>query len=100
MTTVVCRGRGKGIVVRTGIRTEIGKISEALASTPQAPSSIERKLTTLGKWLVLICLVLVILIVGIGVAYRRDAIEMVKVGISLGVSVIPEGLVAVVTGIS
>ena len=50
------------------------------------------KLSTLGKWLVLISIVLCGLVVGIGVARGGDAVDMVKVGISLAVSVIPEGL--------
>ncbi|KAH9274036.1 hypothetical protein BASA83_003677 [Batrachochytrium salamandrivorans] len=97
MTTVVAKGRGKGIVVRTGVTTEIGKISQAIVSTPHQKSNIEKKLTTLGQILVAIALTLVVIIILIGLAYKRPASEMIKVGISLGVSVIPEGLVAVVT---
>jgi Ca2+-transporting ATPase len=97
MTTTISRGRGKGIVVRTGLNTEIGKISAAVSSAPNIRTSIERKLTSLGKVLILICLLLVVLIIVIGVAYQRNLGEMAKIGVSLGVSVVPEGLVAVVT---
>ena len=98
MTTVISRGRGKGIVVRTGESTEIGKISKAISSAPQVRSQIEMKLSRLGLWLVVISVVLVGLIVIIGISWKRNARDMVFIGISLGVSVIPEGLVAVVTG--
>lgn len=97
MTTVVARGRGKGIVVRTGNNTEIGKISSAITAAPKRKTSLQIKLAKLGKWLVALSIFLCALIVVIGVAYKRDAVDMVKIGISLAVSVIPEGLVAVVT---
>jgi P-type Ca2+ transporter type 2C len=99
MTTVISRGRGKGIVVRTGESTEIGKISKAISSTPHTKSQIELKLSRLGMWLVLIAVLLVALIVVIGISWKRDAKTMAFIGVSLAVSVIPEGLVAVVTGI-
>ena len=97
MTTTVSRGRGRGIVVRTGLKTEIGKISQAISSATTVRTNIERKLTQLGRWLVFISIALVGVIVLIGVAYRRDAKDMVLIGISLAVSVVPEGLVVVVT---
>ena len=97
MTTVVSRGRAKGIVVRTGTTSEIGKISSAIAATPHVKTNIEKKLTQLGMWLVFISVALVVIIVVIGIAWKNDARDMALIGISLAVSVIPEGLVAVVT---
>ncbi|RIB13312.1 hypothetical protein C2G38_2198212 [Gigaspora rosea] len=97
MSTTIARGRGKGVVVRTGNDTEIGKISAAITSVKQVKTPIQRKLAKLGKWLVLLAFVLCILVVIIGVAYRHNAIKMVFIGLSLAVSVIPEGLVAVTT---
>eukprot|EP01111_Echinosteliopsis_oligospora_P014583 TRINITY_DN5519_c0_g1_i1.p1 TRINITY_DN5519_c0_g1~~TRINITY_DN5519_c0_g1_i1.p1 ORF type:complete len:699 (-),score=251.22 TRINITY_DN5519_c0_g1_i1:1329-3425(-) len=99
MSTGVTRGRGKGIVVSSGHSTEVGKISGALASvaskTKKTP--LQRKLSKLGKWLVGIALILCILVVVIGVVRGNNLMNMIKTGISLAVSVIPEGLVAVVT---
>ncbi|KAJ3413577.1 P-type ATPase [Chytridiales sp. JEL 0842] len=97
MTTVVARGRGKGIVVRTGVDTEIGRISKAITSTPNEQTPIQRKLSILGKILVVIAIVLCAVVVGIGIGYKNDPLEMAKVGVSLAVSTIPEGLVAIVT---
>ncbi|KAI9017416.1 hypothetical protein BC832DRAFT_617978 [Gaertneriomyces semiglobifer] len=97
MTTVVARGRGKGIVVRTGNHTEIGKISSAITAAPKKQTGLQKKLARLGMWLVAASIFLCVLIIVIGVAYKRDTVETVKVGVSLAVSVIPEGLVAVVT---
>ncbi|KAJ3215942.1 P-type ATPase [Dinochytrium kinnereticum] len=97
MTTVVARGRGKGIVVRVGEATEIGRISKAITSVPNEPTPIQKKLDFLGKLLVAVALFLCTLVVVIGILYKRNAIDMIKVGVSLAVSVIPEGLVAVTT---
>lgn len=101
MSTVVARGRGKGIVVRTGENTEIGRISKAIVQQPHQITSIQKKLTKLGKILVGICFLLCILVVVIGCSRRgwtqEEFITMLKVGVSLAVSVIPEGLVVVVT---
>ncbi|KAL6591922.1 calcium ATPase [Neocallimastix californiae] len=97
MGTVVAHGRGKGLVVRTGEFTEIGKISNSITSQPQAKTSIQRKLDILGKWLVVIAIVLCIIIVIINICYGNKIKETIEIGLSLAVSVIPEGLVAVVT---
>ncbi|CEP01863.1 hypothetical protein PBRA_008806 [Plasmodiophora brassicae] len=97
MSTVVARGRGLGIAVRTGVHSEIGKISRAITESPSEQTNIERQLQTLGKALVAISIGLCGLVVAIGLAYRNNALDVVHHGISLAVSVIPEGLVAVVT---
>lgn len=97
MGTVVAHGRGKGLVVRTGEYTEIGKISNSITSQPQQKTSIQRKLDILGKWLVVIAIVLCIIIVVINLIYGNETKETINIGLSLAVSVIPEGLVAVVT---
>lgn len=97
MSTVVAKGRGKGIVVRTGHNTEIGKISAAITSQPSVKTPIQQRLNRLGLYLVIVSVVACVLMVVIGVAWGNNAGEMVKIGISLAVSVIPEGLVAVVT---
>ncbi|KAI8391393.1 uncharacterized protein BYT42DRAFT_556718 [Radiomyces spectabilis] len=99
MSTTVARGRAKGIVVRIGEQTEIGKISAAIqaGSKRKSKTPIQRKLARLGIYLVILAVVLCALVVIIGVAWKRDIKEMVNIGLSLAVSVIPEGLVAVTT---
>ncbi|KAI8099458.1 uncharacterized protein BX664DRAFT_363403 [Halteromyces radiatus] len=99
MSTTVARGRAKAIVVRTGLQTEIGKISSAIhaGSKGKTKTPVQRKLDKLGKYLVLIAILLCALVVIIGVAWKKDVRTMVNVGLSLAVSVIPEGLVAVTT---
>ncbi|KAG0236825.1 P-type ATPase [Actinomortierella wolfii] len=97
MSTVVAKGRGKGIVVRTGRLTEMGKISAAISKAGNQLTPVQRKLSKLGKWLVVFALVLCALIAVIKIAYKNNVEESLKVALSLAVSVIPEGLVAVVT---
>ncbi|KAI8079087.1 uncharacterized protein B0P05DRAFT_491402 [Gilbertella persicaria] len=99
MSTNVARGRAKGLVVRTGSKTEIGKISAAIqsGSKNKVKTPIQRKLSKLGIYLVILAIALCALVVVIGVIWKHDAREMVNIGLSLAVSVIPEGLVAVTT---
>ncbi|KAL7318226.1 hypothetical protein PS15m_004478 [Mucor circinelloides] len=99
MATTVTRGRAKGVVVRTGSNTEIGKISAAIqsGSKRKVKTPIQRKLSKLGIYLVALAIFLCALVVVIGVIWKRDARDMVNIGLSLAVSVIPEGLVAVTT---
>ncbi|KAJ2842058.1 hypothetical protein J3B02_005691, partial [Coemansia erecta] len=99
MSTLVSHGRGRGIVIRTGHKTEIGKISVAInrsASTVRK-TPIQKKLTRLGLWLVILALSLCAVIVICGVSWGRKFVPIFITGISLAVSVIPEGLVAVTT---
>ncbi|ORX69017.1 calcium ATPase, partial [Linderina pennispora] len=99
MSTLVARGRGRGIVIRTGAKTEIGKISVAInrSASSVRRTPIQRKLARLGLWLVVLALSLCACIVICGVAWGRKFVPIFITGISLAVSVIPEGLVAVTT---
>jgi Ca2+-transporting ATPase len=97
MATVVARGRGKGIVVRVGNSSEIGRISQAISATPHEKTILEQRLDSLGKYLVGLAVVMCLIIIFISLGYRRDTKETILLGVSLAVSVIPESLVAVVT---
>ncbi|KAI8636950.1 hypothetical protein BD408DRAFT_478332 [Parasitella parasitica] len=99
MSTTISRGRAIGIVVRIGQDTEIGKISAAIqqGSLHKTKTPIQKKLDCLGKQLVFFSIVLCLLVVAIGLAWKKDIKHMLNVGLSLAVSVIPEGLVAVTT---
>jgi P-type Ca2+ transporter type 2C len=97
MSTVVSKGRGRGIVVATGKQTEVGKISKALAKNVDQTTVLQTRLDRLGKVLVAIAVLLCGIVIGVGIGVGRDVTEMIKTGVSLAVSVIPEGLVMVVT---
>ena len=100
MSTLVSKGRALAVVVNTGATTEVGRIYSALNNSNKngdsALTPLQRKLASLGKWLVLIALVSCALVVAIGLG-RGYGEDIVHIGISLAVSVIPEGLVTVVT---
>lgn len=105
MSTTVTKGHGKGIVVNVGKNTEVGKISGTL-NQEKTSTVLQQKLKRLGKQLVILSLILCALVAGAGILRRYirkgdltldDAHNLLKIGISLAVSVIPEGLIAVVT---
>eukprot|EP01119_Soliformovum_irregulare_P013853 TRINITY_DN3727_c0_g1_i2.p1 TRINITY_DN3727_c0_g1~~TRINITY_DN3727_c0_g1_i2.p1 ORF type:complete len:1174 (-),score=405.04 TRINITY_DN3727_c0_g1_i2:30-3479(-) len=106
MSTTVSKGRGKGVVVSTGTQTEVGKISSALIKPSTRKTLLQQRLSKLGKILVVIAVTLCAITVGIGFGRTaaangtitgQDAEDWIKVGISLAISVIPEGLVTVTT---
>ncbi|MEA4849264.1 MAG: HAD-IC family P-type ATPase, partial [Clostridiaceae bacterium] len=97
MSTIVTYGRGKGIVVSTGINTEIGRIAEAIQTFEDETTPLQLKLNELGKWLGLACLIICVIVFAIGFMRGGDVLEMFLVSVSLAVAAIPEGLPAVVT---
>ncbi|MHB1393362.1 MAG: calcium-translocating P-type ATPase, SERCA-type [Clostridia bacterium] len=97
MSTIVTYGRGKGIVVSTGINTEIGRIAEAIQAFEDETTPLQLKLNELGKWLGIACLIICAMVFAIGFIKGGDLLEMFLVSISLAVAAIPEGLPAVVT---
>lgn len=98
MGTVVTYGRGSGVVVSTGINTEVGKIAHAISTVDTSPTPLQIKLDNLGKKLGLgiIIISVVVFLVGLvrGIA---TPLELFMTAISLAVAAIPEGLPAVVT---
>ncbi len=97
MSTIVTYGRGKGIVVSTGVNTEIGRIAEAIQSFEDETTPLQLKLNELGKWLGIACIIICAMVFAIGLIRGGDLLEMFMVSISLAVAAIPEGLPAVVT---
>lgn len=97
MSTVVTYGRGKGIVVATGMETEMGKIANMLSETETSRTPLQKNLGQLGKTLAIIALIICTFIFIIGVLQGRDIKQMFITAISLAVAAIPEGLPAIVT---
>ena len=97
MNTLVTRGRAEIIITSTGVRTEMGRLSLALAATTEVPTPLQIQLDGLGKRLGAIALTLVGLLALIeyirGTALAHIAID----AIALGVAAMPEGLPVVVT---
>jgi len=93
MGTVVTKGRGKGIAIATGRKTEIGKISKRLARTKIRRTPLQKKLAILGVVLVILSFLLCGAVSGIGILRGIGWETMLRIGVSLAVSVIPEGLI-------
>ena len=96
-SSLITYGRGKGIVVETGMNTEVGKIAEIINDTEGTETPLQIKLNKLGKTLGIAALAICVVIFAIGIAYGKDIIEMFMTAVSLAVAAIPEGLAAVST---
>jgi len=97
MGTAVISGRGRGIVVATGMKTEMGQIAGMLEEQKQEDTPLQKKLNQVGKKLGLIILIVVGFVVLLGYLRGIGFFEMFLIGISLAVAAVPEGLPAVVT---
>ncbi len=95
--TSVTAGRGRGIVVATGMNTETGRIAAMLNETEQEITPLQRRLKELGKWLIVLCVTICVIVSVLGVVMGGDPYAMVLTGVSLAVASIPEGLPAIVT---
>ena len=95
--TAVTYGRGRGIVVATGMQTEFGKIAEMLQTVETERTPLQENLDRVGHTLARVALVVVALIVALGLLRGQPFIEMFIFGIALAVAVVPEALPAVVT---
>ncbi len=96
-SSLVTYGRGKGIVVETGMTTEVGKIAGMINSTEKQETPLQQKLNKLGKTLGIAALAICLLIFVIGLLQGKEIITMFMTAVSLAVAAIPEGLVAVST---
>ena len=97
MGTNVTNGRGRGIVVATGMSTQFGRIAAMTQSVGTEPTPLQRKLAVLGRQLGAVSVGISVLVAVVGVLAGKPALEMFLTGVSLAVAVVPEGLPAVVT---
>ncbi len=97
MGTVITRGRGRGLVVTTAMETEMGQIAGMIQEVEEETTPLQRRLEQLGRYLVVLCLVICAAVVATGVWRGESVYEMFLAGISLAVAAIPEGLPAIVT---
>lgn len=95
MGTIVARGNAKAIVVETGMNTEFGKIAGLVQKIKIKKTPFEEKLDSFSKKIAFIVLILVAIIILIGFLRGNDLYDMSLTGIALAVSVIPEGIPAV-----
>ena len=97
--TVVVYGKGKAVVVATGMNTEMGKIAEMVQEVEKEKTPLEKRTDQIGKILAYLCLSVAILVAGIGFfVWHYDLLTMAIWAVSLAIAAVPEALPAVVTG--
>ena len=96
-SSLITYGRGKGIVVETGMNTEVGKIADIINSSEETNTPLQEKLNKLGKTLGIAALAICAVIFVVGLLYGKEPIHMFMSAVSLAVAAIPEGLPAVST---
>jgi P-type Ca2+ transporter type 2C len=95
--TIIVRGNGKAVVVATGMDSEFGKIAKKVQEIKQERTPLEKKLDAFSKRIAAIVIILTIIVVIAGIYKGEEIFQMVLTGIALAVSVIPEGLPAVIS---
>lgn len=106
-STKVTYGKGKAVVVATGMNTEFGKIAAQVTGVVKEKTPLEERIGMLGKWLSMLAVVTCMTVIGFGVLREFFSIgflagefvlEMIFFGVALAVATVPEALPAVVTG--
>lgn len=98
MNSNITYGRGVGVVVATGMNTEVGRIAGMINNAEETTTPLQANLSALGRTLTIMILIIAAIVFGVGM--WRDAMslpEMFLTAISLAVAAIPEGLPAIVT---
>lgn len=96
-SSIVTYGRALGVVVSTGMNTEIGNIANMIENCEDFDTPLKRKLNAVGKSLTVIGIIVCIVIFSVGALYGRPLVPMFMVAIALAISIIPEGLPATAT---
>jgi Ca2+-transporting ATPase len=95
--TSVTRGSGEGVVIGTGMKTELGKISTLVEEAEEEITPLEKRLDQLARKLIWVTLVIAALIALAGILTNKGIFLMIETGIALAVAAIPEGLPIVAT---
>jgi Ca2+-transporting ATPase len=95
--TAVTRGTAAAVVVATGMKTELGRISALTQEAEEERTPLEKRLDQLGHWLVWLTLGLAVLVALTGILAGKGWLLMLKTSIALAVAAIPEGLPIVAT---
>lgn len=96
-SSLITYGRGIGVVIATGMNTEVGHIASLLNNSDEFDTPLKRKLSAVGKTLSIVGLIVCVIIFVIGLLYKRPILPLFMTAISLAISIIPEGLPATAT---
>ncbi|MDP7239693.1 MAG: cation-translocating P-type ATPase, partial [Dehalococcoidia bacterium] len=97
MGTSVVYGRGRGVVVATGMQTHFGQIAGMLQTVETRQTPLQQSLDRLGRWIGVAAFSIVGVVFGLGLMRGEDVLEMFIWAVSLAVAAVPEALPAVVT---
>lgn len=95
--TVVSCGKGIGIVVETGIKTELGKIAKEISQTEEEKTPLLKRMEQFSKYLLWIIITISIIFFLVGILKGFDTLEIFLISVAAAVSMIPEGLPAIIT---
>lgn len=95
-STTVVAGRGRGIVVAIGLKTEFGKIANMI-SKPEGPTPLEKQIAYLGRTLTLVSIVSVAILFALGYLRGYEPLPLLTFTIALLVSAVPESLPTIIT---
>ena len=95
--TVITAGRGRAVVVATGMDTRMGRIAGLLLDAREVKTPLQKRMGEISKTLSFLCLCLCAVMFGVGLLQGRPMLDMFLTAVSLAVAAIPEGLSAIVT---
>ncbi len=97
MGTAVANGTGQGVVVGTGMKTELGKVAHLLATAQEEATPLQKRLARVIRVLLYVCLAIVAAVAALGLLRGLFLMDVFLSAVSLAVAAVPEGLPAVVT---
>ncbi len=96
-STIISKGRGKAVVVGTGMKSQVGRIAKLIKESEEKQTPLQKKLGNLGKYLTYIVLAVAVVTFLAGVLTGKPTATMFLTAVALAVAAIPEGLPAVIT---
>ena len=97
MGTSITKGRAVAVVTAIGMSTEMGNIAGMLHDIEDEPTTLQRKLAELGKYIAIGCVAVCVIVSVTGILRGESVVDMLITGVSLAVAAVPEGLPAIVT---
>jgi Ca2+-transporting ATPase len=95
--TSVVGGRGKAVVIATGVDTELGRVASMVQNAEETKTPLQEQLSRMARWIAIVIGVLIVALFGLGLSTGEDLFEMFEMSVALAVAAVPEGLVVSVT---